>query len=148
MVIPERRAIITYTATGDADVKEDPNDGGPSDSAVSDPGPAISLDDVLEVLSNRRRRFVLYSLADAAERVADFPTLVEDVATLEAAMDEAALRRDRYLDLAADLYHWHLPVLADVGVVDCDGRNDTIRYRDNPTLETWLARTRGDELSP
>lgn len=148
MVIPGPRTIITYDATGDADVKEDSNYGGPSDTAVSDPGPTLSLDDVLELLSNRRRRFVLYSLADAAERVAEFPTLVEDVATLEAAMDEAALRREQYLDLATDLYHWHLPVLVDVGVVDCDGRHDTIRYRGHSTLETWLTRVRSDELPP
>lgn len=117
-----------------------------SGAPLDEPVPSLSLDAVLYVLANRSRRYVLYALTDAAEGVTDLATLVEEVATLEAARSEAALRRDRYLEVATDLYHWHLPALADVGVVDCDDRHDTVRYRGNPTLETWLARVRRDEL--
>lgn len=129
---------------------EDPDatggDASPGRAALSDPAPTLTLDAVLYVLANRSRRYVLYALSDAAEGVTDLATLVEDVATLEAAIDEAALRRDRYLEVATELYHWHIPALADVGVVDCDGRHDTVRYRGHPTLEAWLSRVRRDEL--
>ena len=115
-------------------------------STVAEPRPTLTLDAVLEVLSNRGRRFALYSLSDAADGVTDLGTLIEDVVTLESALDGAAVRRDRYLEVARDLYHWHLPVLADVGVLDRDDRHETIRYLGHPTLETWLARIRRDEL--
>lgn len=106
----------------------------------------LSLDAVLEVLANRRRRYALYALADLPDGVVSLDALVEEVATLVAARDGVALTRDQYQDIAIELYHWHLPVLADVGVVDCDVRHDTIRYRSHPVLETWVARTRRDEL--
>lgn len=132
--------------TEEPDTRNDGPGGDAGRASLQDVAPSLTLDAVLYVLANRSRRFVLYTLSDAAEGVTDLATLVEDVATLEAAMDEAALRRDRYLEVATDLYHWHLPALADVGVVDCDGRHDTIRYRDHPALETWLTRVRRDEL--
>ena len=113
---------------------------------VAEPRPSLTLDAVLELLSNRDRRFALYSLADAVDGVTDLRTLIEDVVTLESALEEAAVHREHYLEVARDLHHWHLPVLADVGVVDHDERHETIRYLGHPTLETWLDRTRRDEL--
>lgn len=70
------------------------------------------LDEALELLSNRRRRYALYhlrrrdeavSLAELAARIAEWE---------EGTTDEAAVR--------ADLYHSHLPRLADAGVVAFD----------------------------
>lgn len=115
-------------------------------TTVPGPGPPLSLDTVLEVLADRTRRFALYSLADTVDGVTDVETLVEEVATLEAARRDAAVRRDRYLELATDRYHWQLPVLAEVGIVDSDGSGETIRYRRDPTVGAWLARVRRGEL--
>jgi hypothetical protein len=114
----------------------------------SDPDslPTLSLDTVLELLANQRRRFALYSLLDGEDDLIGFETLVEDVATLEAAHANEALTRDHVQDVAADLYHWHLPVLADVGIIDCDARHDLIRWWSHPLLTTWTARVRQDEL--
>lgn len=106
----------------------------------------LSLDTVFEVLANRRRRFALYTLLDARNGVVPFDALVEDVATLLAAVDGDAVRCDRYLELGTDLYHWHLPVLADVGLIDYDPRQKTIRYWPDPLLEHWLKRVKQDEL--
>ena len=108
------------------------------------PGLDLSLDAVLELLANQHRRFALYALADTG--VTDLQSLLEDVVTLDAALREAAFRRDRYLELAVDLYHWHIPVLADVGAVECDHRHDLLRYRRHPTLESFLDCVRQDEL--
>lgn len=107
---------------------------------------SLTLDTVLELLANQRRRFALYTLTDAPNRVVTLETLIEDVATLEAARADEALTRDRYLDVASDLYHWHLPVLADVGIIDCDARSEFMRYWSYSSLETWISRVRHDEL--
>lgn len=108
--------------------------------------PSLSLDTVLELLANQRRRFALYTCIDVATDVVDFHDLIEDVATLEAARADTALTRDRYLDVAGDLYHWHLPVLADVGVIETDSRSGSIRYWRSPRLETWAGRVKREEL--
>lgn len=109
--------------------------------------PSLSLDTILEVLANQRRRFALYTLADSPDGVVALETLIEDVVTLEAGLTNEALRRDRYIETAADLYHWHLDVLADVGIVTYDKRRKSIRYRSEPLLETWLDQVRRSELS-
>ena len=111
-----------------------------------DSQPTLSLDTVLELLANQRRRFVLYSVVDRADDFIAFEPLIEDVATLEAAHANDALTRDHVQDVAADLYHWHLPVLTDVGIIDCDARHNLIRWWNHPLLETWTTRVRRDEL--
>lgn len=107
----------------------------------------MSLDTIFEIIADRRRRFSLYAFIDAPDETLAFESLVEDVATLEAAVDEHPITRDRYLSVAADLYHWHLPVLAEVGVVDYDKRSGVVRYLAHPLLETWVARVKQDELT-
>ena len=115
-------------------------------SAVEAAAP-LSLDTVFELLANRRRRFALYALTDASSDVLEIEALVEDVATLCAALDSAAVTRDGYLQTALDLVDWHLPVLSEVGVVECDPRHRTIRYRPHRGLEFWVDRARADELA-
>lgn len=117
-----------------------------ADATATATGSSLSLDTVFELLANRRRRFVLYSLCDATDGMVELPALVEDVATLEAALGEQPLTRHRYLEVGTDLYEWHLPVLTDVGVIDCDARHGTIRYWSRPELESWLRRARSDEV--
>lgn len=86
---------------------------------------------------------MLYSSEDPIK----FETLVEDLATLEAAMLREPLTRKLYQNIAADLYHWHLPVLSDVGIVECDPRHELIRCFDHPLLLRWADCVHQDELS-
>lgn len=115
-------------------------------SSVSESSPPLSLDTIFEVLADRHRRFVLYGLVDAPDGVLEWNELLEDVATLEAGIEHGALRRDQVLDTASELHHWHLPVLADVGLVERDERQGTIRYLPHPAVERWVSQARGDEL--
>ncbi|MFC6906864.1 DUF7344 domain-containing protein [Halalkalicoccus tibetensis] len=108
---------------------------------------SLSLDTVFELLANKRRRFALYSLLGSSDAPIEFETLIEDVATLEAAILREPLTRELYQNVAADLYQWHLPVLSDVGIVDCDPRHELIRCLDQPLLAQWAARVRHDELT-
>ncbi|WP_449267223.1 DUF7344 domain-containing protein [Halalkalicoccus jeotgali] len=114
----------------------------PSDSAVLS---SLSLDTILELLANKRRRFALYSLLTADSPSVEFKTLIEDVATLEAELTEDALTRERYQDVAADLYQWHLPVLDDVGVIDCDPRHALIRVFEDSCLRKWFCEWMGSD---
>ncbi|WP_457852013.1 DUF7344 domain-containing protein [Halalkalicoccus ordinarius] len=100
----------------------------------------------MELLANQRRRFTLYSLLDSDNDLIELETLIEDVATLEAAVADHVLTRERYRDVAADLYQWHLPVLADVGVIDYDSRHDLIRYFGHSLLHKRATCLREDEL--
>lgn len=99
------------------------------------------------MLASQRRRFVLYVLADAAERVTTLAELIDEVVTLETAIEFEPLTNDRLTEIATDLYHWQLPVLHDVGIIDCDSRHKTIRYLAPPTLEPWVRRARSEELA-
>lgn len=108
---------------------------------------SLSLDTVLELLANQRRRFALYTLLTADSPSVEFETLIEDVATLEAALTDQALTRERYQDAAADLYQWHLPVLEDVGVIEYDPRHDLIRSFEDSCLRKWTLRVQQDEFS-
>lgn len=109
--------------------------------------PSLSLDTVLELLANQRRRFALYSLLNAGDPSVEFETLIEDVATLEAALTDRALTRERYQDVAADLYQWHLPVLKDVGIIEYDPRHDLIRSFEGSCLRKWTLRVQQGEFS-
>lgn len=105
-----------------------------------------SLDTVFRVISNQTRRFALYALQDVADGVVDLEALIDEVATLIVGLETQPITRDRYMEIASDLYYWHLPVLADVGVIDYDTRQDTVRYLSSPTLEKWVKRARTDEF--
>lgn len=107
---------------------------------------SLTLDTIFELLANQRRRLTLYTLTDATDGVTTLHSLIEDVTALSAALNETAFTKDQYRAVARDLYHWHLPVLADVGLIDCDARHEVIRYLNAPQLEAWIARARGDEL--
>lgn len=116
----------------------------PTESSIIET--TLSLDTVLELLANQRRRFALYAVVDLTDDLIEFEMLIEEVATLEAACAQTALTREHYQDVAADLYHWHLPVLADVELIDFDTRDELVRYWPHHILETWVARVRQDEL--
>ena len=83
-----------------------------------------ALDAALDLLANRRRRFVLYDLRDRASAVGT-EALAERVAAREREADDpvtapessAGGRTERVL---ADLHHCQLPRLAEAGVVDYD----------------------------
>lgn len=86
-------------------------------------------DRVFELLSDGRRRHVLYYLAREQTGGATVTELREVISS--------RLEGDRD-DLAVELHHTHLPKLAAAGVVEYDGRSETVRYRGDPLLERCL----------
>ena len=114
---------------------EDERNGNSASTGADAPGSA-RLDELFRILSNRRRRRVLYSLVDSEESVIECSQLVDRLAdgpaTVGAGGDssEAAVARD--------LYHVHLPRLEDAGIVEYDRRQGTVRYDGLPFREEWL----------
>ena len=101
-----------------------------------------SLDQVFDLLSERRRRYVLYYLRDVEDGVASVEEVTEYVLRLENDLDISGVARS--IDTA--LHHVHLPKLADSGVLEYDTRSETIRYWGQPSLDEWLEHAFHKEL--
>lgn len=104
----------------------------------SDETPESALDVWLEVLADPRCRHVLHCVTRTPDGVATVDELATDFE------DPGGLRPSRP-DRAAEertvvsLHHTVLPKLDEAGVLDYDARTQTVRYRETPTLEAWLA---------
>ena len=104
---------------------------------------APSLDRIFDLLSERRRRHVLYCLYETEDGVATVDDIVEYVLSLEG-RDDSPEHREQ---LVMALEHKHLPRLEDAGIVEYDSRSDTVRRWSQPSLEEWLDHARHKELS-
>ena len=79
------------------------------------------LDDTLRVLSNRYRRFAMYSVRDMDSDVFTYDELLEDMVD-EDYLDPVEVSRFR-VQMEQD----HLPVMQHSGLIEYDDRSDTIR---------------------
>ena len=106
--------------------------------------PTPSLDTVFDLLSNQRRRYVLYHLMNAADDTVDYEALAEQVAVWEAGSDPSEEHVD---EVATDLYHIHLPKLTESSIVDFDQRSGDVRFWGQPTVEEYAEHAAMQELS-
>lgn len=84
-----------------------------------------ALDATLDLLSNRRRRYVLYSLREQ-EGSATVEELADRVTSLEE--DDGEADRDR---VRTDLHHNQLPRLEDAGAVTFDAERGYVTLADD-----------------
>lgn len=87
--------------------------------------------DVYRLLAARPRRLVLQALIDT--EVAQLEELAEYV--VSHAPEQGPNDHDRILTA---LYHWHLPKLADAGLIEYDTRSKTVRYYGDHSVEPLL----------
>ena len=94
-------------------------------------GGAPSLDELLSVLSNRRRRYLLYALV-RENRWTDIDAVATQIATWDEADPDVPVadEDDHREEIRRELRHVHVPKLADVGLVEFGPRQETIRRRD------------------
>lgn len=95
----------------------------------------LPVSTVFEVLSDERRRHLLYFLIDEAggeARTTDVAGHLHSVASEFGSADPDAIR--------LELHHRHLPKMEAAGLVEFDGRDESIRYRADPLVEECLAR--------
>lgn len=98
-----------------------------------------ALDATLDLLADRRRRFVLYHLRDRGGAVGLEP-LAEQVAAWEREADDSVGSSEdgRAERVLADLHHCQLPRLAEAGVVDHDDEFASLDASDAGLLMEYL----------
>lgn len=79
------------------------------------------LDDMLEALSDGRRREILYSMDEEDSDIFGYDELVEEL------IEDGLSPHDKD-EFKVDLIHMHLPKLEESGIVEHDQRSETIRY--------------------
>jgi DNA-binding transcriptional ArsR family regulator len=95
-------------------------------SSDADTSGAMSPDLVFEILSNTRRRMVLYYLRQH-DGVATVKELAEQIAALENDVDVDELRRQQRKRVYVSLYQTHVPKLEDAGIIEYDDASGEVR---------------------
>lgn len=93
-------------------------------------GTSLARDDIYEVLSNRRRRFVIHYLQRNGPRAA-LGTLAEHVAAWENGIDVAAVGSDARKNVYTSLQQFHLPKMEDLNLVIFDQRAGEVELADD-----------------
>ena len=92
------------------------------------------LDDVIfEVLAHSRRRRVCEVLAAADREYFPIEPLAERILERESAAESPI--DDRIRSVAVQLYHVHLPKLADAGLLEFDAEMKAVTYEGHPIVE-------------
>lgn len=89
----------------------------------------LSQDTVFDILSNSRRRYVLYYLRQQP-RTVQLTTLAEQVAAWENETDVESLSEQERKRVYVSLYQTHIPKLADTGLVRYDKEAGTVVLAD------------------
>lgn len=107
-----------------------------------------SLDRLLYLLANRRRRYTLYHLDEVEQAVIPLNELADHLVQWEREWDsrEKTEHDTHRREIRIDLHHNQLPRLAEAGLIDYDARTQTIRKWDEPSLMQW-AEDDVDELT-
>jgi hypothetical protein len=98
-----------------------------------------AIDDVYDVCSHRTRRRLLRVLRTRPE------TTLETVAA-ELAESGDDVRPSERTRLEVALYHWHLPKMADRGVIEYDPENGRVRTNDATRAAWRLLRAREETV--
>lgn len=109
-------------------------DEDPSDSSEEPPLHEIplSLDAILDILANHRRRALLKYLMEQPENTGSFEDATNHLILMIGQKQGTQPNHD---DVQVDLQHHQLPKLADAGIIDYDIRSQMIRYHENERLE-------------
>lgn len=85
----------------------------------------LSQDLVFDILSNTRRRMVLFYLREHSEPAA-VQEIAERIAVLENDVPAAELSRQQQKRVYVSLYQTHLPKLASAGIIEYDDENGMV----------------------
>lgn len=89
----------------------------------------MSQDDAFDILSNGRRRFVLYYLREADEPV-ELGELAGELAAWENETTPSELTKQQRKRVYVSLYQTHIQKLADAGVIEYDQDTGMVRLAD------------------
>lgn len=114
-----------------------PNELDAIDDQPVAPVPSLVGPNVVDVLSSRRRRYVLYYLLDSSDGVTELDDLADQLQRWERAADDE-VPDDHGVRIATALHHVDLPKLSDAGIVDFDPRSGAVRYHADDSHEAVL----------
>ncbi|UTF54478.1 MULTISPECIES: DUF7344 domain-containing protein [Natronosalvus] len=98
----------------------------------------LTADVILELLANRRRRYLLYALRGRTVPI-ELSKLAEEVAGWEHDVHPDEVAKNEYKSVYVSSVQCHVPKLADAGVVDHDEDNHTVILAENfEQLEPYL----------
>lgn len=98
----------------------------------------LTADTILELLANRRRRYLLYALRGRTEPV-ELSRLAETVAGWEHDVPPDEVAKNDYKSVYVSSVQCHVPKLADADVVDHDTDNHSVILAENfDQLEPYL----------
>ncbi len=110
-------------------------------SSDADTSAEISTDVVFEILSNTRRRMVLYYLRKLGGS-ASVQELAEQIAALENDVDVEELQSQQRKRVYVSLYQTHIPKLEETGIIEYDDTQGMIYLTDRATeIDTYLTPT-------
>lgn len=106
----------------------------------------LSAETLFDLLVDRRRRYLLYSLDQSPDAVTSLDELTGRVLDWERRMDagnEPTAELERQVRIS--LHHTHLPKISEAGLVEYDSRSETVRKRDVPSVAA-LVEDHQDEI--
>lgn len=110
-------------------------------SSDADTSSEISTDVVFEILSNTRRRMVLYYLRQSGGS-ATVQELAEQIAALENDVDVKDLESQQRKRVYVSLYQTHIPKLENTGIIEYDDARGTVYLTDRAMeIDTYLTPT-------
>lgn len=106
----------------------------------------LSRDEVYDILSNARRRFVIYFLRDRGEPV-QLSELSDRVAAWENEVPIEDLTDQQVKRVYVSLYQTHIPKLEDTGIVEYDSDSGVVRLTSQVSaLDEYLPAEEGREI--
>lgn len=117
---------------------------GRETTAVDYPSLPYSFDTIIDLLSARLRRYVLYELVEKTGAQSSLDTIVDGVYEREAAYPGRETSPSR-AEIETALVHSHLPRLEEAGIVGFDRSERTVVYRTIPGIEPCIEHARAIE---
>lgn len=108
------------------------------------PTESLSQDEVFDILSNARRRYVLYYLREEKEPVS-LDELARELAAWENDTTVEELTKQQRKRVYVSLYQTHIQKLAEAGIVDYDHDSGMIQLADRAAQIGAYLSTDGDE---
>lgn len=102
-----------------------------ADPGASNSANTLPLDDVFDILKNRRRRLILQHLINSSEPIA-LGELTEAIATIENKKSQRAITSVERKRVYVALYQYHLPKMVDAGIINFEKDSGMIELVDTP----------------
>lgn len=101
------------------------------------------FDELFDLLSEERRRYVLYCLEGASHARLSVSTLVERLSTIE---KDSSIGQSTRREVEISLRHVHLPKLDDASIVEFDPDEAIVEYLGGERVEQWVTTAARAEL--